>query len=62
MNKRQIAGFAVFCGLLLALAFYYWLAPILNYKAPGWVFYVVGPLLATGWATFYHSRFAKRMN
>jgi hypothetical protein len=59
MTRRQVAGFGVFCALLLSLAFFYWLAPILDYKAPHWVFYVCGPLMATGWGIYYHSNYAK---
>jgi len=51
MTERQVAGFAVFCALLLGFAFFYWLAPILDYRAPHWVFYVCGPLIALGWET-----------
>jgi len=60
MTQRQVAGFGVFCALLLGLAFFYWLAPILNYRAPRWVFYVVGPLIASAWPCYYQSSFAKR--
>lgn len=60
MTKRHVTGFAVFSALLLGLAFFYWLAPILDYRAPGWVFYVCGPLIAIGWAAYYQSDFAKR--
>jgi apolipoprotein N-acyltransferase len=59
MTRRQVAGAGVFCGLLLGLAFFYWLAPMLGYKAPHWVFYVCGPLMATGWGIYYHSNYAK---
>jgi hypothetical protein len=60
MTKRQTVGFALFCGLLLGLAFFYWLAPILDYRAPRWVFYVLGPLIASGWGWYYQTTFAKK--
>ena len=60
MTRRRLYGFAVFVTLLLGLAFFYWLAPILNYKAPQWVFYVVGLLIASGWGIYYQSSFASR--
>jgi hypothetical protein len=60
MTKRRVIGFAVSCALLLGLAFFYWLAPILDYRAPGWVFYIFGPLISIGWVAYYQSNFAKR--
>ena len=59
MTKRQVSGFAVACALLLGLAFFHWLAPILDYRAPNWLFYVFGPLVAIGWVAYYRSDFAK---
>jgi hypothetical protein len=43
MTPRQLTGFAICCALLLALA------PVLNYRAPQWVFWVFGSLIAFGW-------------
>jgi hypothetical protein len=60
MTQRRLIGFAVFAALLLGLAFFYWLAPILDYHAPEWVFYVIGPLIPIGWATYHRSSFAQR--
>ncbi len=61
MTDRQVVGFAVFCALLLGLGFFcWWLPPLLDYRAPEWVFYVLGPLIGIGWVSFYRSDFAKR--
>jgi hypothetical protein len=59
MTPRQLTGFAICCALLLALAMFTWLAPVLNYRAPQWVFWVFGSLIAFGWGMFSQSKFAK---
>jgi len=52
MTKRQVSGFAMACALLLGLAFFHWLAPILDYRAPNWCSTSLGRSCPSdGWRT-----------
>jgi len=59
MTPRQLKGAAVFVALLLGLMMFIWLAPVIGYAAPHWVFWVFGPMIAFCWGIFVQSKFAR---
>ena len=59
MTKRQLAGFAVTCGIMLVLWLGFLLAPAFGYTSRNWLF-AVGSIVVFSWGGYYRSGFARK--